>query len=260
MVNTERNALITGSARGIGRGIALNLARKTEDEYSTDAPFTVMVHGRRQSQVSDALIREIEEQGGKAHFLEGDITDPIEVAEMFRRLANVTDRLDLLVNNVGPDISRPFSGYTPDEIQQIISTNLIGPMFVTQQALPFLRKSDYPSIVNIAGRMGREKIVMDEAPYSAAKAGIIQLTKCLALEFGQYGIRVNCISPGLTKTELTEKTFPDRMFWDTQASNNPLGSVGYPDDIANTIRFLASRGADYITGENIAVTGGSTFG
>ncbi len=144
-------------------------------------------------------------------------------------------------------------------MRRIVETNLIGVFIVTKTLLPLLKKSDYPSIINIASRMGQEKTSINTGAYGPAKAGVIKFTKCCALEFARYGIRVNAVLPGLTETDMVKSIYPEGKFWEEAALKNPRRRVGKPEDIANIVSFLASDEADYINGETIGVNGGSNL-
>ena len=244
-------ALVTGSSRGIGKAIALALAK---DGYD------IIIHYRKEEDKAKNVAKEIETTGRKTYLVQGDIAKEADVKNIFAEVSKITDHLDILVNNAGFDYGLLIEDYTLDQMSEIVNLILIGRFATTKYALPLLKMSSYPSVINIASRMGREKTIATVGPYAAAEAGVIKFTQCCALEFKKYGIRVNCVAPGLTDTELTRNIIPDQSFWDLQAKNNPRGRVGSPQDIANVVSFLASEKSDYIDGETINVTGGSTLG
>jgi 3-oxoacyl-[acyl-carrier protein] reductase len=138
-------------------------------------------------------------------------------------------------------------------------------IIATKLLLPLIKNSPNGQIINISSRLGKEKTIKSASVYGAAKAGINKLTQALALELSKYKIRVNCVAPGLTKTDLTNSIFVKEegsqekadIKWAERASENPSGRVGEPEDVANLVSFLASEKANYINGEIIGVNGGS---
>ena len=142
-----------------------------------------------------------------------------------------------------------------DGFRKILDVNLVGKVIVTKFALPLLKKSETPSIVNIASRLGTKPCV-EASAYCASEAGVINFTKTSALEFSKYKIRVNVVSPGLTNTSLAMMGWTKEEI-EEQKNNNPLYRIGEPIDIANIVLFLLSEKASYINGENINVNGGS---
>jgi 3-oxoacyl-[acyl-carrier protein] reductase len=255
----QRIALVTGASRGIGRATALQLAK---DGYD------IVVHYRESQQKVEELQSEIKKIGREAWTIQADLTKDLEVKEMFGKLGGMVERLDLLVNNAGFDYGKLFEDYTLEEMRYILDLVLWAKMTVTKFALPLLKKSAQAAIINVASRMGREKTIKTVSAYAPAEAGVIKFTQCCALEFADYKIRVNCVAPGLTDTDLTRDTFLQQVgsaeaaeqVWRTMAKSNPSGRVGTPQDVANVISFLASEKASYINGEMIGVNGGSNLG
>ncbi|MBU0570331.1 SDR family oxidoreductase [Patescibacteria group bacterium] len=251
MKDEMKYALVTGSSRSIGEAIALRLAKDG---------FSIFVHCRKEESKAESVRKEIESFGMRAHVLVGDLTKDNEMQRIFSEISKITKSLDVLVNNVGFDYGYLFEDYTREQIVYMINVNLIQKMMMTKYALPFLKKSRNASIVNISSRMGKEKTIDTISAYGPAEAGIIKFTQCCALEFRNYKIRVNCVAPGLTRTDLTESIFADEKTWETFAKANPSGRVGKPEDIANAISFLVSDDASYINGETLGVNGGSNLG
>ena len=247
----KRFVLVTGSSRGIGRAIVKELAH---DGY------TVFVHCKSQIEKAKKVVSEIKEIGGVAYVLEGDITKESDVERIFTEISKITDHLDVLVNNAGFDYGYLIEDYTIDQMRELVELILIARFSTTKYALPLLKKSPYPSIINIASRMGREKTIETVGPYASAEAGIIKFTQCCALEFRKYQIRVNAIAPGFTDTDLTRNLIKDAGVWERAAKANPRGRLGKPEDVAKAVSFLVSEKADYINGETISVTGGSSLG
>jgi 3-oxoacyl-[acyl-carrier protein] reductase len=252
-------ALVTGSSRGIGKAIALQLANDG---------FDIIIHYNKSTKDAQSVKNEIESLGRECLILKADLTKDDEIELMFDEVGRHYEILDLVVNNAGYDYGYLFEDYTIEQMRYVLDIVLWSKMLVTKLALPFLKKSSNSSIINIASRMGKEKTIKTISVYGPAEAGVIKFTQCCALEFSDYKIRVNCVAPGLTKTDLPNDLFlretnnqkeTDKI-WQLMAKNNPSGRVGEPQDIANAVSFLASNKASYINGETIGVNGGSNLG
>jgi 3-oxoacyl-[acyl-carrier protein] reductase len=243
--------LVTGSSRGIGKAIALQLANDG---------FDIFVHCRVTVEKANEVVAQIEKVGRRAYLLQGDVTKEEDVKNIFSNISQVTDGLDILVNNAGFDHGYMIEDYTLDQMRYVMDTILLSRMATTKYALPLLKRSNRPQIINIASRMGKEKTIETVGAYAPAMAGIIKFTQCCALEFRKYKIRANCVVPGFTDTELNRGIYKDRIFWDEMARNNPSGRIGLPQDVANVVSFLASEKANYINAATIDVNGGSNLG
>ncbi len=180
-----------------------------------------------------------------------DVTDESAVKEFFKSIK----KLDYLVNCAGISIEAPFENLSMQDIKKVIDVNLYGKMICSKYALPLLKKAKSPSIVNIASRFGHKPFIEGMMGYSCSEAGIIMMTKVLALEYAKYRIRVNAVSPSLTLTPLTKSVCTKEEI-ETIANKNPSKRLGNPIDVANAVLFLCSDKADYITGENLNVNGG----
>lgn len=246
----NKKALVTGASRGIGRAIALELAKQGSD---------IIVHYNKSKAEANQVCEEIKRLGVDVFLVQADLTVEDEVVEVFKAIETYTDRLDTVVNNAGFDHAKMIEEFTLDEMRYILDIILVSKMAVTKKALPLLKKSDSPSIINISSRMGREKTIKTIGAYGPAQAGVMKFTQCCALEFAPYGIRVNCVAPGLTETDLTRNIL-SRDDFDLAATSNPRGRVGQPEDIAKVVRFLTSEDAGYINGEILGVNGGSNLG
>ncbi|KXK26699.1 MAG: 3-oxoacyl-(acyl-carrier-protein) reductase FabG [candidate division WS6 bacterium OLB20] len=256
----SQTALVTGASKGIGKAIALRLAHDG---------FNIIVHYNRSQKEAQNVSEEIRKTGRESWIVQADLADDTSVREMFNTIADDHDSLDLLVNNAGMDHAKMIEDYTLEEMREVIDVVLFGKISCTKLALPLLKKSQNPGIINIASRMGKEKTIPTIGAYGPAEAGVIKWTQCCALEFAQHRIRVNCVAPGLTRTSLTEDIFLDESdgdtdkaesIWNEMAARNPSHRVGKPDDVAGVVSFLASDDASYINGETIGVNGGSNLG
>ncbi|MBI2655778.1 3-oxoacyl-[acyl-carrier-protein] reductase [Candidatus Woesearchaeota archaeon] len=235
-------ALVTGASRGIGRAIAVELARHGADvivNYFNDEP--------RASKVAD----EIKALGMKSIALKADVSNFDEVSKMFEKIKGEFGKLDILVNNAGITKDRSLKKMAQEEWGKVIETNLGSIYNVTKNALPMMQKDSriisISSIVGIYGNFG-------QANYAASKAGIIGFSKSLAKELGRHGITVNVIAPGFIESEMTK----DIGFLKKKILTYmiPLKRSGMPEDVANLAAFLASEKSGYITGQVIRVSGG----
>jgi NAD(P)-dependent dehydrogenase (short-subunit alcohol dehydrogenase family) len=237
-------ALVTGADQGIGRAIALALAR---------AGWRLGVNHIGASDRADAAVAEIKAAGGDACAVRADVRSPAEVAAMVEAVVARFGRLDLLVNNAGVQVWKPFIDVTEAEWDLVIDTNLKGCFLCTQAAARQMIAQGSGSIVNIGSGCNYVPFPTLVA-YTASKGGIEMLTKVASLALGPYGIRVNCVAPGAILTERTRLELDD--YAGQMAAITPLGRVGLPDDVAGAVVFLAGRDSRFITGQTIGVDGG----
>jgi len=244
----SQTALVTGGSRGIGKEIALELARNgyrvAINYYDDPAP---MVEATR------AEIRAAQTPGlADVLCIEADIRSSIQVKTMFDRVIGAFGHLDLLVNNAGVQTWKPLLEVTEEEWDLVIDTNLKGCFLCTQQAARHMKDNGGGCIVNLGS--GCNKLAFPSlVAYTASKGGIEMFTKEAAVELGQYGIRVNCIAPGSIESERTRTEDPD--YAGTWSKLTPMGRVGTAADIAPTVVFLASKGASFISGQTIWIDG-----
>jgi len=240
----NRVAVVTGSARGIGKAIAQKLF---------DAGATVVVVDLNQEDV-DRACGEIggPDAGERITGFSCDVSQPDSVDVLFRSIKQKLGRLDILVNNAGITRDNLFSRMTFEQWKQVIDVNLTGTFLCCHHAFPMLRKSPCGRIINMSSMSAGGNI--GQANYAASKAGVVGLTKTLAIELARRKVTVNAIAPGFIDTEMTQ-AIPEkfRRHW---IKRIPLGRPGTPDDVAGTVMFLASDAASYITGEIVEVDGG----
>jgi 3-oxoacyl-[acyl-carrier protein] reductase len=243
------SALVTGASRGIGRGIALRLAAEGA---------LVAVHYANDATAATRTVDDIRKAGGTAFALQADISSVAQIHALFEALDEQLRRhagstgLDILVNNAGVLVPGFIEGYTEADFDRQVGTNLKGPFFVLQQALPRLR--DGARVINISSGTAR-RANPGVIAYAAAKAALNYVSQAMAAELGPRGITVNALAPGLTQTDMVAAVADNPVVRRT-LQNTALGRVGQVSDIASIAAFLASPGAGWITGEVIYVTGG----
>jgi 3-oxoacyl-[acyl-carrier protein] reductase len=240
---TNKVALVTGASQGIGRDTALALA---------EAGAKVAVAARSEEKLA-ALVGEIAAAGGEAFAVKMDVADPEQIKSGFKQVLEKFGRLDILVNNAAVTRDGLAMRMKKDDWDAVLQTNLTGAHLCTQQALPPMMKARSGRIINIASvvaQMGNT----GQANYVAAKAGLIGLTKAIAIEIASRNVTVNAVAPGFIKTPMTD-VLPDKVKEDLN-TRIPLGRMGAPRDVAAAIVFLASDEAGYITGHVLDVNGG----
>jgi NAD(P)-dependent dehydrogenase (short-subunit alcohol dehydrogenase family) len=239
----SRIALVTGAARGIGRVIALELARGGCD---------VVINDRAPGPEADAIAAEIAAMGRQSFVAAADVGDAGQVGRMFEEIDRRFSRLDILVNNAGTQVWKPLLDLTEDEWDRVIDTNLKGCFLCTQQAGRRM-KAGGGRIVNIGS--GCSKIAFPNlVSYTASKGGIEMFTRVAALELAPYGVTVNCVAPGAIEVERTKLEVAD--YAGTWGPLTPLGRIGTPLDVAHAVMFLASERASFITAQTLWVDGG----
>lgn len=237
-------ALVTGASRGIGRAIACELAR---------ASFTVGVNYRSREEDAKETCRAIEDGGGDAYLVHGNVADPTDVARMFDEFEHVAGPVRVLVNNAGIRADGLALRMSDDAWDNVLRTNLSGAFFCTRRALRSMLPQRRGRIINVTSVAGL-RASPGQANYAAAKAGLIGLTKAVAAEVATRGITVNAVAPGLVDTELTADLDEDQRRRLVQ--NTPAGRAASPAEVAGTVSFLASEAASYITGSVITIDGG----
>lgn len=239
-----KTAVITGGGRGIGAATARRLAH---DGYCT------AICCNNSYTAAEQLSAEINASGGKSAVYRFDITDSSAVDAALARIESELGEICVLVNNAGIAGQSLFTDITDEMWRKIQSADLDGAFYCSRAALKYMLHRKSGKIINIASIWG-ETGGSCEVHYSAAKAGLIGMTKALAKEVGLSGITVNCISPGMILTDMTSHF--DEETLQALREETPLNRIGTPEDIAGVVSFLASTDADFITGQDIAVNGG----
>ena len=240
----SKTALVTGASKGVGKGIALELARAGCD-------VAVNYHSDRAG--AEATVAELAALGRSAFVVRADVGSAAQVNSMFAEVAQRFPRLDILVNNAGFQVWKPLLELQESEWDRVIDTNLKGCFLCTQLAARSMKQAGGGRIVNIGS--GCNKVPFPNlVSYTASKGGIEMFTKVAAAELGHYGIAVNCVAPGAIEIERTKLEVPD--YAGTWAARTPLGRVGQPLDVAKAVVFFAGPAADFITGQTLWVDGG----
>ncbi len=241
---TGKTALVTGASRGIGRAIALALAR---------AGANVAVNFLAQEEAAAQTVAEIAKAGRNAIAVKADVRDAQAVKTFFGEIHKQFGRLDILVNNAGV-LKDAFVSFMKDEDWDLVlGVSLKGAFNCTREAAKIMMRQRYGRIINIssdAGLLGDAQ----RANYSAAKAGLLGLTKAVARELARSNVTVNAVAPGVIETDMVAHLTPERR--EAMLKLVPLGRFGAPADVAKLVLFLASEDARYITGQVICVDGG----
>ena len=247
-----KTAIVTGSTAGLGRAMAIALA---------NAGANVVVTGRNVLAGHETL-EMIRPSGAKAIFVRADLCYQEQIDLLFATAVKTFGRVDILVNNAGINKPVPSIDMTREEWMSIIDTNLNGVVFVAQAAARQMRKQGGGININTAYMSGMMvNYQVSQASYYGAKAAIMMLTKAWAVEWAQYGIRVNSIAPGYMRTEQCRKNFTDPASADMVGNwmrLTPIGRPGEPEELGGTVVYLASDASRYMTGHTVVVDGGST--
>ncbi|MCI0488736.1 MAG: SDR family oxidoreductase [Blastocatellia bacterium] len=236
-------ALVTGAGRGVGKGIALCLAR---------AGCRVAVNYNSDPSLAERTVAEIEKLEVEAFTVRADVGSRADVENMFNHVIGRFQRLDIMVNNAGVQTWGPLLELSEEDWDLVINTNLKGCFLCTQFAAKHMKESGGGVIVNIGS--GSNKLAFPNlVAYTASKGGIEMFTKVAAIELGRYGIRVNCVAPGAIEIERTK--LEDANYAKTWGDLTPLGRVGTPTDVGRVVVFLASKEASYISGQTLWVDG-----
>jgi NAD(P)-dependent dehydrogenase (short-subunit alcohol dehydrogenase family) len=238
----QRTALVTGSTNGIGRATAIALAKEG---------YFVIVSGRN-AERGKQVVKTITTDGGKAIFVASDLSDKASADKLAKEaLAAAPDgKIDVLVNNAGRGLFKPTAETTEEEFHETISLNAKVPFFLVAALAPLMAERGDGAIINIS-TMVSQFGMLNMPVYGASKAALNLLTKSWAAEFGPKGVRVNVVSPGPTKTDVTREEMLNRL-----AATTPAGRPSQPEDIAAAVVFLASDGAKQIHGNILNVDGG----
>ena len=240
----QKTALITGASRGIGAATARRLAR---------AGYAVAVNYCSSEERALALVEELRAEGHTAMAVRADVSDPEQVQAMVDNVLDKFCQLDILVCNAGRSWVGLLGDMTVEEWRELFSVNLDSVFYCCKAVLPHMIHRKKGKIITVSSMWGQVGASC-EAAYSASKAGVIGLTKALAKELGPSGIAVNCVAPGVIDTEMNKNLTDEDL--DALREETPLERIGKAEDVAESVLFLASEGADFITGQVLCPNGG----
>ena len=241
-------ALVTGSSRGIGAGIAVKLAEAGAD---------VAITARRLESLEETASR-IKALGGRTLPVELEVTDLSNIRKAVASVKQDLGPIDILVNNAGINIPRPATEVTEEQWDQILDVNLKGAFFCSKEVAPSMIAREKGKIINVSSAAGLVPLE-ERAAYSSSKAGLLMLTRVLALEWAPHQITVNAVAPTFIETELAQQTLDRPGMRDYLLSRIPLNRLATVEDLAGAVLYLCSPAADFITGTVIPVDGGLTL-
>ena len=238
-------AIVTGSRRGIGKAIALALAKAGANVVVSDINLDDC----------NKVVEEIKAINGNALAVKADVSNPEDVSQMINLTTEKFGKVNILINNAGIYMQKSLTDVTEQDFDRTLDINLKGVFLCSKAVVPEMIKQGKGKIINIASIAGQVGFANSSA-YCASKGAIINITRELALELAQYKINVNAIGPGVIETDMTKDLLEDKATKETLLANIPLSRIGKPEDIANAALFLASDNSDYITGITLFVDGG----
>src|ERR1700686_2675759 len=236
-------ALVTGASRGIGRAIAMALAKEGA---------AIAVNYRASESEAQRVVEELNALGVKTMLAQANVSNGSEARDMVQRVVKTWGRIDVMVNNAGITRDKTLRKMTDEDWFEVINTNLNSVYYGVMAVMPHMIEQKFGRIINISSFVGQAGN-FGQANYSASKGGIIAFTKTAAIELAKYNVTVNALAPGFTETEMLSKVAP--AVREQILTKIPMGRVGKPEEIAKAVAFLCSEG-DYITGQQINVNGG----
>ena len=240
-------ALVSGASKGIGYACARELAGLGAD---------VLLVARDETALERARDELAEEFGEREFFtFPADVAEAEQRLEVFDWIADLDVELSLLINNAGGNVTKPTLDYTGDEVRDLIDTNVLSAFEMSRLAHPYLAEHGNAAIVNVASVSGLIH-VRSGSPYGMTKAALVQLTRNLACEWAEDGIRVNAVAPWYIRTQRTAGSLADPDYLEEVLLRTPMGRIGEPEEVASAIAFLCMPAASYITGECVAIDGG----
>lgn len=240
----KQTAIVTGGSRGIGRAVAVRLAKDG---------MNLVINYRGNSAAAEETERLCRELGAEVLLVQGDVSRAEDCEKLAAQAKEAFGRVDVLVNNAGITRDGLLARMTEEDFRAVLDVNLVGPWNMMKAVNRIMMKQRYGRIVNLSsvtGLMGNK----GQTNYAAAKAGILGMTKSYAREVASRGITVNAVAPGFIDTDMTEAMSEGAK--DKIVTGIPMGRTGKPEDVAEAVAFLASEQAGYITGEVLRVDGG----
>ncbi|KAB2700271.1 SDR family oxidoreductase [Ochrobactrum sp. Kaboul] len=247
MTEQAKIALVTGASRGIGRAIAIGMAKRGFDVAINDI--------ERQKDALQEVAQEIEATGRHALVVYADVSNKADVEAMVKKTADAFGRIDAIVNNAGILIASDVEHLKEEHWDSVLDVNAKGTFLVVQAVLPYMKQQKYGRIVNIAS-IGGKHGAPEQAHYSASKAAVMGFTRVLAQEVGTYGITANCICPGIILTDMGRVNLDDVAVRQSWQEKTAMRRIGDPEDVVGPVAFLASDDAGFVTGQSLNVDGG----
>jgi NAD(P)-dependent dehydrogenase (short-subunit alcohol dehydrogenase family) len=244
---SNKIAIVTGASRGLGKSMAIGLAKAGANIVVTDVLDT------------SGTVKEIEKFGRKAIGLKVDVSKKQDIEKMVRQTIDKFGKIDILVNNAGILRMGNAENMKQEDWDKVIQVNLTGQFICAQAVGKQMIQQKSGKIINIASIAGLGAYAQ-ALPYSASKAGIILMTKGLAVEWGKHNIQVNAVCPGVFATDMTDDFLKNKQFMDMIKAKVPLGRHATPDELMGTVIYLASSASDYMTGHALVIDGGWTAG
>ncbi len=249
MLLENKVTIVTGGAQGIGYAIAERFLREKAQVIIADVD-------NKEGQKAETILKKI----GSVKFMHCNVAEKLDVHNLVTETIDTFGRIDCLINNAGIVVRSNFLDISEDDFDRVLDVNLKGAFLCSQAAAKHMVKhvedgGEPGTIINISS-INAVFAIADQVPYSVSKGGLNQLTKVMALALAEYGIRVNAIGPGSIMTNILEAVATDPEAKETILSRTPLGRIGDPSEIASVAAFLASKEANYITGQTIYADGG----
>lgn len=241
-----RVGLVTGGGRGLGRIMALALA-----DFGANLIVVDVIINQ-----AEGVAKEIKKKNKRSLAIKVDVTKPKEVQKMVSQAVKEFGRIDVLINNAGMNIIAPAENFDPENWDRVLCVNLKGVFLCAQAVGKVMIKQRKGKIINIASVVGMVGTPHGAVAYSSSKAGVINLTKSLAIEWGEYNINVNAIAPGIIKTDLTRKRLGNKKYYKYWIDRTPLRRIGKPEDLIGAVIYLSSQASDWLTGQTIVIDGG----
>jgi NAD(P)-dependent dehydrogenase (short-subunit alcohol dehydrogenase family) len=239
-------AIVTGGARGLGKIIALALSDAGADVVIADVLTSL----------ADDAVKEIEKNGNRALGIKLDVTSEKDVKEMVSKVTDHFGKIDILINNAGIQCISPAEDFALEDWNRVLNINLTGLFLCSQAVGKMMISRKKGKIINISSLFGTIGSPHGAAAYNSSKAGVINLTRSLAVEWGKHNINVNAIAPGIIETDLTRKRLENKEYFDLWIDRTPLERIGKPDDLSGAVIYLSSKASDFVTGHTIMIDGG----
>jgi len=247
MTEQAKIALVTGASRGIGRAIAVGMAKRGFDVAINDI--------ERQKDALEEVAAEIEAAGRRVLSVYADVSRKADVEAMVLKTIDTFGRIDAVVNNAGILIASDVEHLKEEHWDSVLDVNAKGTFLVVQAILPHMKKQKYGRIVNIAS-IGGKHGAPEQAHYSASKAAVMGFTRVLAQEVGTFGITANCVCPGIILTDMGRVNLEDVAIREAWQQKTAMRRIGDPEDVVGPVAFLASDDAAFVTGQSLNVDGG----